>query len=264
MNFYKKSCRAFTLIELLVVMAIIVVLLGIVGVALSSGSGRMATEAGQRTLSSMISTARSQAVLNQASVRVIMHVDPPDPSDMSDSKREKYLRFVTILIRDGSNPQGWRELNEGEYLPKGIYFVPTWDLEKDPSDPDATTPPATPTTPIEVISTNTLEWNHERRTVVSPITMEYVSNYIGTAKPPVLDREHYMYIEFNARGMTATRSWIGVDEYDRRIVIAPATQTAVFPKFEAKGDINVAGGMIRQNGSFTVVQDPEGFPEKYP
>lgn len=247
MHAVRYDKRGFTLIELLVVMAVAAVFLGVLGVAISGGGGTVATESAQRSLTTMISAARSQAVLNQARTRLIIHADPPTAGDMSDPRREKYLRFMAILV-DG--PNGWEEINDGSYLPKGIYVVPPFDLN----------PPA-PAAPANVISASASDWAHERRTIVGLDTMQWAYAYTGGGTPPPSALHHYIYIEFTPKGTTNTTTVIGTNQYERRIVVAPATTTGILPRFETNTDSDVLGGMIRRNGSITVVNNPEGLPD---
>src|SRR5690606_1557286 len=118
-----------------------------------------------------------------------------------------------------------------------------------------------PTIPTDVISTSDGDWRHEMRSVVSENTTEYAFGYTGTGAPPASAEEHYMFVQFGPRGTTGTVTEVSGLNYDRRIILAPATQTAIYPKFEDKADLDVLGGMIRRNGSFTLVNDPLGFPE---
>lgn len=242
MNSGRYNRNAFTIIELLVVVGVMTLFLAIIGVALSSGDGSVATQGGQRTLTTMISSARSQAVVNQTNTRLIIHADPPTAGSMGDPRREKYLRFMAVLVReiDDDGNDGWRELNDGVSLPRGVYVVPPAQLNG-------------VTTPAEVISA---DWDADRRTIVSLDTMQY-----SFGDPSQSDNDHhYMYIEFSPRGTTSPTTEIDDVNLDRRIVVGPATTTGGRPVFETGGDRNVLGGMIRRNGSFTLVHNPDGFP----
>src|SRR5690625_2670234 len=242
----ERRRTGFTLIELLVVMAVIAVFLGVIGLAVSSSGGAMGTQAAQRTVTTMISAARSQAISSQSKVRLIIHADPPAAGDMADPRREKFLRFMAMLV-DG--PNGWEELNDGTYLPKGTYVVPPWTLDA----------PA-PTIGGNIISVSSSDWEHERRSIVEPQTMQYAYGDPTGAAPT----NHYIFIEFDPRGTTEPTTEIGGREYERRIVLAPAKTTGSIPHFANNEDLNVLGGVIRRNGSFTLINDPEGFPEPLP
>lgn len=234
--------NAFTLIELLVVMAVMAVFLGGIGMALSGGEGTMAVQTGQRTMTTMLSVARSQAVVNQTKARLVIHVDPPDPADISDPRREKYLRFIAILI-DGEN--GWEPINEGTTLPNGVYVVPPLNFDTGPAMP-----------------TNFLpnNWPLERTSIIEPATMQFTWPGPSSSSNP----EYYMYIEFDARGTTAPTTEINGTDYARRIVLAPARVTPTYPEFEEDGDMNILGGMVRRNGSFTLINNAAAFPTPNP
>lgn len=234
--------QAFTLIELLVVMAVIVLFVGGLGLALSGGDGSVATAAGQRTLTTMISAARSQAVVNQNRARLIIHIDPPPANQAGDPRTDKFLRFMAIVVRRNGV---WEPINDGTYLPRGVYVVPP--AQFDPG----------PTLPTDLIPAGNGDWNQDRRTIMELATMEF--NFEDPASGGNL--EHYLYIEFAPRGTTRPTTEIGGQERERRIVVAPARAAPDYPRFDIGGDVGALGGMVRRNGSFTLVHNPEGFPK---
>lgn len=264
MNGARDKTRGFTLIELLVVMAIIAIFVGGLGLALSGGDGTVATQAGQRSLTTMMSAARSQAILKQAPTRLIIHVDPPLPGDTAEvreEKRQKYLRFMAVVVREGGQ---WKEVGNGTYLPRGVYFVPPIGFNA----PDAGG--SVPQIPTTVIDPSTGAWSHDRRTVTtqsetggtkSVATMEHAHGWEGIAPPTANDLRSYIFIEFSGRGTTSSTTEILGNNYEQRIVLAPARATPLGPVFESGGDRLALGGMVRFNGSLTLVSGADSFPE---
>ncbi len=118
----RRRARGFTLIELLVVLGIIAVVVAGVGLALRGGDDTVALGSAQRTMSSLLTATRAQAIMNGTHARLIVHVDQNDP--------DRYLRFAGIVREqreaDGSafSPRRWEPTSEGTSLPRGTYFVP--------------------------------------------------------------------------------------------------------------------------------------------
>ena len=109
--------RGFTLIELLVVLAVMGVLMGMLGFSVLSGGGDVAS--GQRMVLTMLHQARSAALGAGLESRLLVSAD--------SSNTEKYMRFVSVVVRDSnsSNKDSWRVLDEGKYLPDGLWFADT-------------------------------------------------------------------------------------------------------------------------------------------
>jgi len=107
--------QAFTLIELLVVISIILIASSIIFIGGTGGDGAKLSSA-QRILSGVAQGARGQAILKNATTRLIIHNDPAEP--------EKFRRYVGMVYQD-SNSGEWFAATQGTYLPDGIFFDAT-------------------------------------------------------------------------------------------------------------------------------------------
>lgn len=251
--------QGFTIIELLVVIAVITVFLGILGLALSGGNQTIATQGAQRTLSGLVTSARGQAILKQGAVRLIIHNDPPLLSDspaVQQEKRERYLRYfgIVILTLDtATSPptEVWEPLNDGIYLPRGIYFVPPRQFTLPGGG--QVNPPA------DVISDVDGNWQWARRSVLPQVNQSIglpreTDDYIFQSEHPA---QNYFHLEFNGRGMIQGSV---PGDHEARLVVSPARATPTTPRFEDEGDSYVLGGVLRSYGSMTAVNDPVAFP----
>ena len=124
----KKS--AFTLIELLVVISIILIASSIIFIGGGGGDGAKLSSS-QRIISGIAQGARGQAILKNATTRLIIY------SDLDSNKdEEKKLRYFGIVYEDNANPGQWFAATQGTYLPEGIYF--NEDLSKAKGFPSRT------------------------------------------------------------------------------------------------------------------------------
>ena len=115
MNFSSKK-SAFTLIELLVVISIILIASSIIFIGRGGGDGAKLSSS-QRIISGIAQGARGQAILKNATTRLIIY------SDLASNKdEEKKLRYFGIIYEDNANPGQWFAATQGTYLPEGIYF----------------------------------------------------------------------------------------------------------------------------------------------
>ena len=115
MNSYSKK-SAFTLIELLVVISIILIASSIIFIGGGGGDGAKLSSS-QRIISGIAQGARGQAILKNATTRLIIY------SDLDSNKdEEKKLRYFGIVYEDNANPGQWFAATQGTYLPEGIYF----------------------------------------------------------------------------------------------------------------------------------------------
>ena len=124
----KKS--AFTLIELLVVISIILIASSIIFIGGSGGDGAKLSSS-QRIISGIAQGARGQAILKNATTRLIIYSDLDSNED-----EEKKLRYFGIVYEDNANPGQWFAATQGTYLPEGIYF--NEDLSKAKGFPSRT------------------------------------------------------------------------------------------------------------------------------
>ncbi|MBW8781617.1 MAG: prepilin-type N-terminal cleavage/methylation domain-containing protein [Verrucomicrobia bacterium] len=109
--------KGFTLIELLVVIGIIGILVGVLAGVLGGGDKSAAMQSAQGTLSSLLSSARAQAALTGRDAAVAVNFNPTNNSD-------RYLRYCVVIVRNATNSSQWDVVNEGYYLPAGVYIVP--------------------------------------------------------------------------------------------------------------------------------------------
>jgi len=107
---------AFTLIELLVVISIILIASSIIFIGGSGGDGAKLSSS-QRIISGIAQGARGQAILKNATTRLIIYSDSAFNKD-----EEKKLRYFGIVYEDNANSGQWFAATQGTYLPEGIYF----------------------------------------------------------------------------------------------------------------------------------------------
>ena len=111
----EKRIKGYSLIELLVVLGLMVLAFSFVAVKAINNEG-MSLKSSQRILSAVAQGVQGQAIMKQATARLIIYADK--------SSKNKYLRYFGIVTRDPKNPRKWIAGTEGTYLPKGIYFMP--------------------------------------------------------------------------------------------------------------------------------------------
>jgi prepilin-type N-terminal cleavage/methylation domain-containing protein len=113
-----KHDKGYTLIELLVVLALMTIAFSFLIVNTMNNDG-MSLKSSQRILSAVAQGVKGQAIMKQASARLIIYADQSEGSDAN-----KYLRYIGIVTQDPNNPRKWIAGTDGTYLPKGIYFMP--------------------------------------------------------------------------------------------------------------------------------------------
>ena len=215
-----KRARAYTLVELLVVIGVLSIAFSLLYIGAGSGDGAKLSSA-QRTLSGLVKAARSQAILKNARVRLIIH------NDADIDEIDKYRRFIGIVYfgTDSDGDQGWIAAGKGAYLPKGIYF-------------DAAT-------------SNTQSgaaWSEASTMQINFPRLLLQTEGSGT---------NFLYYEFNDNGTSANPN---AHLIFRAGAVIPASGDAInldLPSdTEQKSRIR-SGLIIRQTGAATLVDDPE-------
>lgn len=115
------SQAGFTLVELLTVVALVVFLVGGIGMALNTPGGNALSTA-QNTIASMVGAARAHAAVNQTETILAIYASRPPAGEV-----EKFLR--TLQVFQNSNPGAasptWVPVGQAVTLPRGVSVVPT-------------------------------------------------------------------------------------------------------------------------------------------
>lgn len=104
----------FTLLELAVVTGLILFFVSFIGVVLSSRGEDQALKAGQQLADSMLMATRDLAMLKGTNTRIIIHYNSHEP--------DKYLRLMGIIFEEYPDSGSWKSVDNGSYLPMGVYF----------------------------------------------------------------------------------------------------------------------------------------------
>ena len=122
-HFVSAVRRGFSLVELLAVMTIIAILLSLASVGVSNiGKGQGVTS-GLSLAEGLLSQARSLAINNNATARLIIHNDLNDAIP-EESKRYRRMMMVVykVLDEEGSEVDEWIRAGNPVFLPDSVYF----------------------------------------------------------------------------------------------------------------------------------------------
>lgn len=219
-NMRANRCKAgFTLVELLVVISIILIASSIIFIG-GGGGGGAALSSSQRIVSGIAQGARGQAILKNASTRIIIHNDPSD--------LDKYRRHFGVIYRveDGAGgTKQWVAATQGTSLPEGIYF-------------DAATS------------------SSESGTAWTPTNMQL--DYPKTTPQPEDSGTDYLYYEFFTNGTSANPNAYLVLRSGN--AIPNAAGDAVSEIRVDEGDQFLRAALIfRRAGTTTMVTEPEAI-----
>lgn len=214
---------AFTLIELLVVISIILLASSIIFIGGDEGGGPKLSSS-QRIVSGIAQGARGQAILKNATTRLIIYSD-------DNEDEEKKLRFIGIVyavyVDDDNDPntasvQGWQAATQGSYLPEGIYFNEDLSASNDWS------------------SANSMVLEYPRKAAQTE----------GSG-------DEFFYYEFNSNGTMATdfdNDWLVLQGGS----LKPGSGSGLEVDFSEDGKKNLKAALIfRRTGTTTLVKDPK-------
>lgn len=215
--------RAFTLIELLVVVAIIALVAGGLGLAISDTAGS-GLASGQTALASMVNTARTQAAVNQATTRLMIYATRPPSGD-----KEKYLRLMQVFRSEPpESTSNFVPVGQPIVLPRGIYVVPT---------------------SVSGLLASGVIWP------TNPPLLSSLTGPIGLNQPAgtLFANSTAFYLQFAPDGTVSSPS---AQPY-ARLLVATATVVNDQPQFNNAGAAR--GILIRPSGGITFVNDANSF-----
>ncbi len=231
----KTKRSGFTLIELLTVIAIIALVLGGFGLALFRGGDRgVALQAGQSTLSSLLTGTRGQAILNQTNAMLVVDRDPAS---------EGFLRSFRIAVETPQGSNRWRFVGVPATLPNEIFLVP-----RDTSYPGVTFGVTYPATSLSTAFVTAAPYGTSGE-ILDPDGNAHLGSF-------------HRLMGFTQRGVTVPNVGSGfggpTGTSASRLVLSPARRTAPDAiTFETPQ--LVRGLRVGTYGVATLINEPEGF-----
>jgi prepilin-type N-terminal cleavage/methylation domain-containing protein len=114
----RRGRRAFTLIEVLATLTIIAIISAIGLISLRTSSNSMALSSAETLSASLLQNARSLAIMNNKTVRILVNHDSSDPG--------RCLRSIGIaMAQDNAGTVEWVAAGKAETLPANIFFNPS-------------------------------------------------------------------------------------------------------------------------------------------
>jgi prepilin-type N-terminal cleavage/methylation domain-containing protein len=111
----------FTLLELLVVIGLIAAMSFLLIGGLTGGGKSAALQAGQATISNLVTVARTKAIATGKRTRILLPVNQSNPA--------QFLRFIVLqTVRDPAATEPQWDTIDAAMLPEGVYLAP-----RDPS-----------------------------------------------------------------------------------------------------------------------------------
>ena len=216
-----RRISAFTLIELLVVVAVIALMVGVFGMALRDGGDPSTSlQSAQGTIASLLSSARGQAALKGQTAALFVNYQ--------SSNADRYLRYCVVATT--SDNVTWTAVNEGYYLPKGIYVVP----------------PSFPVSETGVTFTPTLLSNGFD---LNPVTGQKLNSTTA---------EQWLVLAINPQGQRTTVSGAAPGT-NVVLSVANIQPAATNPPMKFSNSANVRGFSISQYGVAAFINDAGGF-----
>ena len=118
------SSKGFSLLELLVVLAVMGIMIGVLGFGFLGNSSSDLGDA-QRYLIAYLNKCKATSVSSTSEARIIVAAEAEN--------QEKYLRHLQTIVLDKNDSGQWLIIDNGIYLPKGVWFV-TDGLDADNAD----------------------------------------------------------------------------------------------------------------------------------